>query len=192
MRGGEGPGEAREPLSRARRPKPRPAGHSGPSCRTFILRLFLKSPRRWALSLTAEAAGRGGLFTRAFSAGRDGPHRGRISMQAGQPAAINHRNKTGWISQQGAFESIRRSICLMTKRGETEACHMGPGSPCLPLAVLRGVGIGDPWEAPGSHTSLGESPHAGLQGWPRLPLESLTLGEAEGWRRLSPDTTATP
>lgn len=48
-----------------------------------------------------------------------------------------------------------------------------------------------PLEAPGSHTSLGESPHAGLQGWPRLPLESLTLGEAEGWRRLSPDKPAT-
>lgn len=110
--------------------------------------------------------------------GRDGPHRGRISMQTGQPAAINQRNKTGWISQRGAFESVLRSIFLMTKRGETEACHMGRGSPCLPLAALRGVGISDPWKA------VGPTPRWGSPGRraSRLAFGNLDLSRG---RRLA-------
>lgn len=78
---GEGPGEAREPLPRAAAQTSRPAGHSGPL--QDLHPAVFPEISELAPSLTAEAAGRGGLFTRAFSAGQDGPHRGRISMQAG-------------------------------------------------------------------------------------------------------------
>ena len=129
------------------------------------------------------------MFTRVLPAGQRWSQPGGISVQTGQPAAINQRNKIGSISQGAAFGSIWRSISHY-KAGKYRSLPRGSRVLFHSLSVLRRVATRE-W---GPHAScscgpctlVAESRCADLEAqWmTQTAFGDLGLVEAGSWQRL--------